>query len=324
MPRRWYQTLEIDNVVFEDVNRKDSIYWNEGKWNNFIAPLLPKECQTFLEIGTNAGLFLKMATDIGFTNVTGVEGNSRIMAQAREYKASIDGKYKLVHELVGHNLNLRNFPLADVVLIANTHYYFPVGVFSRLVDELRNRCLYCIVVSAKAKRRQGNATYDLESVRGYFRDWEEARLIDNVVDPGLADPCPRERMFGVLFKSNLNTLFVDDYYDDWYEAAKVPGHKSHELASALQEFTHEILKNGRYIEVKDTELYKYWALRTPGKSLDWVANAMYDKRDLILNIQENGIKEPIYLNKRLKLLDGLHRLSTAKALCYDHILARVL
>ncbi len=322
MPRRWYQTLPIDNVVFEDEKRKDSLYWNEGKWNSFVAPLLPNEGRTFLEIGTNAGLYLKMATDAGFTNVTGIEGNSYVMRQAREYKKSIDGKYNLVHEKVGGDLNLRSKPLADVVLIANAHYYFSIGAFSRLVDDLRNRCQYCIIVSAKAKRRSGNALYDLESVRGYFNDWKEIGLVQGVHDLGYDDPCPRERMYGILFESNLTQLFVDDYYDAWFDAAKNPEHRSYELAPALQAFTYEALYTSTRIE--DTQLFKYWANRMPGKSLDWLTHKMYDKRDLVLSIQEHGIKEPIYLNKRLKLLDGLHRLSTAKALCYDHILARVL
>ncbi len=86
---RWYQTVFIDGVdaVFEDVNRKVSKFWNEGKWDNFIKPLLTNvDKGSLLEIGCNAGLFLKMAKDEGFKKVIGVEASNRCCQQAELYK----------------------------------------------------------------------------------------------------------------------------------------------------------------------------------------------------------------------------------------------
>ena len=92
MPRRWYQTLEIDGVeqVFEDVKRADSKFWNEGKLDTFIAPLLPEERNTFIEIGCNAGLFLNKAREAGFERVIGIECNKQIFQQAEIYREHID------------------------------------------------------------------------------------------------------------------------------------------------------------------------------------------------------------------------------------------
>ena len=124
MARRWYQNLAVEGVTFEDTNRKDSKFWNEGKWRNFIEPLLPQDRQTFVEIGCNAGLFLKMATDAGFQDVIGIEANRQIMDQAKRYRERIGGTYQLLHQCVGKDFVLDELPLADVTLLSNVHYYF--------------------------------------------------------------------------------------------------------------------------------------------------------------------------------------------------------
>lgn len=323
MVRRWYQTIEIDGEgqVFEDINRKDSAFWNEGKWNNFIKPLLPKEKQTFIEIGCNAGLFLKMAEDEGFRNVVGVEGNSQIFQQAQSFKESNGGNYGLVNQLMGKDFALGDLPVADVVLIANMHYYLPVGVFSRLVDNFKNRSLYCIIVSARAKKRQGNATYYLSSVRGYFRDWQEMDVIDGLDMEG--DCCPREHMYGVLFRGNLSTINVGNYYGAWWEASKHWKHKSHELAPVMKDFFDRVLK-GEQFKYEDTLMYQYWRKREPKRSLEWTRDFLIYKESLAKDIQKNGIKEPIYIDQNGKMLDGIHRLTVAKLLGYKHILGRLI
>jgi len=260
-----------------------------------------------------------MATDAGFGDVIGVEGNRQIMQQAETFKETSGGKYKLVNQRIGVDFILEDLPVADVVLISNTHYYFTVGAFSKLVDALRNRSLYCIVVSARAKRRRGNALYDMNSVRGYFRDWREIATIESVDIEG--DPSPRPQMYSILFKGNLSTLGVDDYYDAWFEAAKSVGHKSHGLAPTMRDFFSRVLA-GEEFEYEDTPFYKYWRDRAPRRSSEWTKEFLLYKAGLAKDIQENGIKEPIYINQDNMLLDGLHRLCVAKLLGYEHVLVR--
>jgi SAM-dependent methyltransferase len=323
MPRRWYQTLEIDGIEqeFEDIKRAHSKFWNEGKWDTFIAPLLPEERRTFLEIGCNAGLFLKMAKDMGFERIIGIECNRQIFEQAKAYRNSVSGDWKLEHQCIRADFDIEQFPLADIVLISNTHYYMPVHVFSRLVDLLRNRCLYCIVVSARAKRRQGNAAWDWNHIHGYFADWEKMNSIAGISPNG--DLTPRDTMFSVLFKGNLTALDVDSIYDPWMEASESEDHKSHGLAPSMDDFFQRVL-NGDNFVYEDTAYYEYWRGRESKRSEEWTLDYITRKADLAKDIQSNGMHTPVYYGRKNKILDGIHRLSITKQLGHKYVLARII
>jgi SAM-dependent methyltransferase len=323
MPRRWYQTLEIDGVeqVFEDVKRADSKFWNEGKWDTFIHPLLPEERNTFIEIGCNAGLFLNKAREAGFERVIGIECNKQIFQQAEIYREHVGGDWELKNECIRDDFYIDKYPLADVVLISNAHYYMPVHVFARLVDRLRNHCLYCIIVSARAKRRQGNAAWDWNHLHGYFTDWEKINSVAGISPEG--DPTPRDTMYSVIFKSNLVALDVDAIYDPWMKASENENHKSHELAPALEDFLQKVL-NGDDFELRDTDFFRYWMKRESKRGEEWVLKWLEYKADTARDIQKNGMKTPYYFGRNNKTLDGLHRLCTAKQLGHKHIISRVI
>lgn len=320
MGRRWYQNVDIEGVEFEDPARKDSKFWNEGKWAHFIAPLLPEQRETFIEIGCNAGLFLKMATEAGFHRVIGVEADSRIMAQAQAFKRHAKGDWQLVHQKVGKNFVLDELPLADVTLISSAHYYFPIGAFSNLVDHLKSRTLCCLVVAAKARRLSGRAKYDLGSVRGYFRDWREIKVMEGLDMED--DPAPRRRMYGVSFKGNLDAWDIKNTYNLYrWQALRSDKFKKHGLSPALEEFFKKVL-SGVTFELKDTPLYRYW--ETMGYGPEAILGKLEYKKKLAEDVQANGMKEPIYYDRHGKLLDGIHRLVIAKELGYKHILVRCL
>jgi len=321
-PRRWYQNVEIDrlDVTYEDPRRKHSKFWGEGKWRNFIEPLLPPERETFIEIGCNAGLFLKLATDAGFKRVIGIEANSQIMDQARCYKTHNGYDYALLQRRVGTDLVLDELPVADVVLLANMHYYLPISALARLVDGLRNRALYCIVVSAKARRRAGNALYDLRSVRGYFNDWHEMKVVEGLDEDN--DPAPRLRMYGILFRGNLDVLDVESTCSLWQKySAGSRNYKRAALPAALEDFFRRALA-GEDFDVAETPLYEYWEKRDPSKPPEWIRKFLNYKKELAEDIRANGMKEPVYYDRKGELLDGGHRLMIARELGYKHVLIR--
>lgn len=317
----WYQNVEgVKDAVFKDPGRKDSRFWGEGKWKTFIEPLLPAERRTFIEIGCNAGLFLKLAMDEGYTDVIGVEACPQRMRQARQYRESNKYSYRLVHQEVGTDFELDQLPLADVTLMANVHYHLPVAVFSDLVDCLRSRTLYCLLVSARTGRRKGNARHYLESVRGYFRDWQEVEVVgDWQGEEGLDkdDPAPREQMYGVLFKGCLEAR---DTKSQWQKSvAEFGGGKDRlKIARGWREFFRAVL-DGEEIDLEQTFLYRYYSNRP-----DWILDRLEDKRVLANDIQANGMREPIYLDQKDRVLNGTHRLNLACELGYEHILIRKL
>lgn len=316
--RRWYQNVEIEGLAFEDPNRKGSKFWNEGKWHNFIEPLLPKDRRTFVEIGCNAGLYLKMAVEAGFKNVIGVEANPQIMAQATCFRDYSNGTWKLLQQRVGEDFVLDYLPLADVTLLANVHYYFPVGVFSNLVDRLKSRTLYCVLVSGKAPRRLGNAVHWIDAVRGYFRDWIEVGSIEGLEKKG--DPAQRKQMYGISFRGNLDVCDVKKACDRWYEKNS-SRHKDLTIFPALEEFFRKVLAD-EIFNSKETLLYQYWTERSPHASPGWILEKLAYKKHLAEDIQANGMKEPLYYDQKGKLLDGIHRLVIAKELGYEHVLIR--
>lgn len=330
---KWYQNVDgVEGAVFKDPLRKGSKFWGQGKWDNFIKPLLPAERRVFVEIGCNAGLFLKLAMDEGFENVIGIEASSQRMKQAERFRESNGYLYRLIQQKAGKDFELDQLPLADVILFANVHYYLPIHVFANLVDRLRTRTLYCIVVSAKATRRQGRARHYLESVRGYFRDWQEMEVVgDWKGAETLDDPSPRVQMYGVLFKGGLESWDVKQYWDRRdaadikakrkREAAgiKVKGPERFMLSGAVGGFFRKVL-NGEEFDFKETSLYEYWRAR--GWLPEDIEKKLAYNKWLFESVQRDGMKAPVYCDGKGHLLDGSHRLHIVRELGYKHVLVR--
>jgi len=319
-----YQNIEIpgEELIYIDRKRVHSKFWGKGKWDSFIKPLLPKERGTFIEIGCAEGMFLKMAVDEGFTNVIGIDPHSQRMEVARRFKESSGYPYKLIQQKVDADFDIDQMPLADVVLFSNVHYYFPLHVFMNLIDRLKSRVLYCIVVSAVSKKRSGCTVYYKKDTRGYFHDWQEVKIVEGVEKEG--DVAPREGMYSILFKGNLDICDVRKECSKWYKLT--PGTKKYKrfaFARALNKFNRRIL-SGEQFDFEETSIYQCWKEKRPEKSAKWVGGRVEYIKALSEDIQKNGIMKPIYFNHKGKLLDGMHRLSTAHELGYKHILMRKL
>lgn len=214
----------LQNVIIdgEDYGKKpehrNSMYCNEGKWNNFIVPLLPEnpEEMTFIEIGCNAGLFLKLAKGYGFRKVLGVEESKRTCEVAENYRrlsgldydiynASVD-KGSFANDISGR-FDINRLPAADVVLLSNVHYHLFLPVFLNFINEIRRKTRYVIVVSATNIKNHRFPKHDAESVRKYFSLWKEDGFIGQKYFEN--DPYPRD-MFSIRFKSEIHRVAIKD------------------------------------------------------------------------------------------------------------------
>lgn len=322
--RRWYQTLPVAGAVYEDPARRASCFWDVGKLATFIRPLLPPPARrgAFLEIGCNAGLFLHLAEEEGFRRVVGVESHGPYVEQAARYRATLPmAHYEVVRGVVGHGFDPAQFPLLDVVLLANVHYYFGIPAFVDLLDALRVRTAMLIVVSAEAHARESGPGPDLASVRGYCRDWTETGLTGPVVEP--ADPAPRANMFGVRFAGAIRAVPVAGLYGQW-QADRRRSNRSRwrDLVVALPAFVAAVL-DGQDLAVARQPYAAWWQRHHPNRPQAEIEALCTRKAALVLDLRARGQQRPIYLSRDEKVVDGLTRLVAAQHLGWQHLYARM-
>lgn len=321
-PVRLYQNIGAD-FLCENPKRKDSKFWNEGKWRNFIAPLLLEDCkdQTFVEMGCNAGLFLNLAGERGFRNVVGVEKSRSTCEEALRYRDLLGHDYKIFHRTAGVDFDLDEIPVADVTLLSTVHYYFDIDWWLKYLDRLRNKTRYCLVVSRPLRRKQHwRPGGELPEVRSYFGDWEETGTVTDV--PVGGDPHPRAGMFSVAFKSGLQRRKLDDLY------AKNEKHGTWkqgyiEMDAAKIKLAEEISRKDE-IKMEETDYYKQWVERKKG---EWPDEKIHEfvgaKIDLMLDVKHNGLREPLIIKSSGQICDGGHRLAILRALGHESAIARV-
>lgn len=317
-----YQNVDPEKYSPKDPLRANSNFYNEGRWYNFIEPLLPNDCssRTFLEIGCNAGMYLKMAKDKGFERVIGVEKNKRYVIQAKYYRKKIGYDYKIMRKRIGHwNSDYSSLPMADIVLFSCVHYHMRPIELVEFLDYLKLTAMNCIVVSVRdVKRTRVNRIGGSENeVWRYFRDWEG---IETITIDGSGDPAPRP-MYSVLFKNDLKKYRIKNLLYPQVYNKKLRAHK---YKSAFIEFIDKVVKNDM-VDIKKTRFYKEYIKIVAKKSLrvQWAKIERFKKlKHTIRDISKNGMKKPILVNKRGHILDGSHRIILLEYLGYEYVIGR--
>lgn len=300
-----HQNIIMDGVDMGAPARFGSKFCNEGKWDNFIKPLLP-EGDIFVEFGSNVGLLLSLAKK-KYSKVIGIERSVKDNKIAKKYRDSLGLDYEILETLIRKDTFM---PLADVTLLANFHYHQEIKEFLDILDQLKNRTRYCIIVSVEEPQRIWRAQSGQKDIEMYFKEWDLISQIKPISGDG--DPHPR-KMFSYLFKSpnvdridldKINFECVGDRYD------------------AMVEFANLVIKENDF----DITKTKYYDLQKLGRSHKWSQEKIYNfvkgKQELILDIQKNGLLEPIIINRDFFIMDGLHRYFATKALGHNSIIAR--
>ena len=311
---RWHQNIEIDGQELspENPQRKLSNFWNEGKWNNFIKPLLPQDPSemTFMEIGCNVGLYEKMATEYGFKKVIGIEKEKKDFEMAQWYRNALGMNYQLINQAIGEDLDIDKLPAADVVVLANMHYYVPIDLLIKFLDKLLYRTRYVIIVSRHLKDPRGwTPPSEFDSIRTMMKDWKEVDAI--FTDRGMLkdDPHPRE-MWSQLFEGKLERA----------ELAKCvrPEPLTREKRNLAQR-----IKDGDETTFKNSSYYRHWVERKKGEWKDGeILDFVQSKVNLFKSLLAEGQNEPILINMNNKIVDGGHRAVAMQQFGYKTVLAR--
>jgi len=320
-----YQNIgkEEGDFRWQNPKKKHSRFWNEGKWENFIEPLLPNDCrdQTFVEIGCNAGMFLKMAKERGYKNVVGIEKSRSTCEQAEKYRDSLGMDYKIINQAVGENFDFDNLPVADVFLLSTVHYYFDIQTWLKFIDKLKQKTRYCLLVSRSVdKDRHWQPSGEIEDLRHHFKYWHEIGAINDI--PAKGDPHPR-KLWSIMFESDLKRMQVKDIYiknerhGSWIEDYKKMNEAKIKLA--------EQMATDDKIKIEETDYYKRWTKR---KEKSWSKEKIHDfvrgKVDLMYDVKHNGLKDPLIVKAHGQICDGGHRLAILRALGYRNVIVRTI
>ena len=302
-PFATYQHLDDGRDTERGVREKDSKFWNEGKFNTFVVPLLPDDCSgmTFVEMGCNAGLFLKMAEDRGFSKVVGVEASEKAFKRGLEYRERVGGNYDIQFRYMERSI--KHMPVADYTVFVNSHYYMHIDQWLKYLDVLQSKTEYCIIVTDK--KANGNyciVSADVDEIKKYFKLWE---LVDHIPIQKIKDVHPRN-LQALCFKSpSVERVSMDDL--------DCGNHVQGHYYKALDKNVHPL--HTRYFKILRGYRKKKW-------SKEKLEQFMMDKVKLYESVKKYGLLNPIIVNSDGRVLDGNHRFMILKHLGHSSVLAR--
>jgi len=300
-----YQYISGEPMTERDKREANSKFWNKGKWDNFVLPFLPKDCSelSLVDMGCNAGLFLRLAEDMGFDKVIGVDSDKEAIARALKYREENGGSYDIQRRRVEQAL--RHLPMADFTVLANVHYYMGISEWLEYVHQLESKTRFCIIVSGKKRPFKHLAGSSLDGVRDYFKNWREVGLIDNVSKEG--DPSPRN-LFSVCFESPIITRERIDALDN---------------GNNQQEGFYQELDKG--VDPLRTRYYwrmKSYRMKEHGWSHKQVVDYINEKAVLYENVKRFGLMKQIIVSSKSRIIDGDHRCEMLRHLGHESILIR--
>lgn len=306
-PFNSYQYLEGDLLTERNKLEKDSKFWNEGKWDNFITPLLPKDCKdmTLIDVGCNSGLYLKMAKDWGFRRVIGIEPDKIAYQRAVNYRDKNGYVYELINDKIENCAD--SLPVADVTLLSNVHYYLIISDWLEYLDRLISKTCYCLIITKHSVDKHYLPLTSIPNTQLYFKNWQEVNSVYYVNPKN--DPSPR-LLWSFMFKSPILTRTpIEKLY-----------HRGGKLVTS---FYQKMDRNENY---KRTSYYKYWVKKQGFKdrklSLEQIDMLVKSKLELFKNVKKNGLMKPIVTRSDGKVIDGTHRVEMARQLGYSSVITR--
>jgi len=297
----WYQEAVINGVAMP-ARRKDGDT-SEYRWRTFVEPFLPDgRDRHFLELGSNAGFYLRKARALGY-KATGVERNPLYLSQAAYWEE----QEPVGVQTIEGDLNRAGIPLSHTVLLANIIYWLNPKQVRRLIFRLRRRALNVIVIGRHTRLKNHCSDCRKEAVKAWFQGWE---AIEGHTD---------HKHYSILFKNpELEEVNIDDV--EIYHYNNGPKKDTFERA-----FTRFLKKtnNGSMANIMTTHYYKYLVSRGVKRKKRRVLCERYMK--LLFDIKDRGLVKPIqalWIDGKLRLIDGDHRYLIAKFLGIKKVICR--
>jgi len=265
---------------------------------------------TFVEFGCNAGLFLKLAKQYGFDRVVGVDKSRSTLKQAEVYKKEHGLDYKIINKRVNKEFDYDEIPVADVTLMANFHYYLTIDEFLLLLDKMKFKTRYCIIVTAELDKGNWRAKADFDSLRRYFKDWKEVKTIYPINTKG--DSFPRV-MSSIMFESSLERMPIQNIWR-WTKERKLIGNV---VDIARKVATQEKVEN-----LKETGYFKTLIRARRRWQEKGVLRHMRERIRMLYDVKKQGLKEPLFVRSDGRLIEGNHRLILLKELGCESVIVR--
>ena len=301
-PFEVYQYLAGEPMTDRDKVEVGSKFWNKGKWDNFVFPLIKEvdKDMTFIDMGCNAGLFLKFAEDMGFGRVVGVDSNEEAVGRGVEWRDKNGGKYQFLCKTMESCID--ELPCADYTILANAHYYFTINDWLDYLDKLQYKTRYAIIVTAeKHHTNRCWASADYNDIRRYFKTWEEVGFIDELPLVG-ANP---RRLWSLCFKSPFIERVPIDSLD---------------CGNHVQDKFYEELDKG--ISYKETRYYRILKPYRKHWSEERLNTWVEERIRVYGSIKKDGLLRPILVGPNELILEGNHRYAMMRTLGFKTILIR--
>lgn len=341
----WYQDIDFKGlrVPLRYPKQRYSKFYQLGKWDNFILPLIPFDdfdTRDFVELGCNAGLYLLEAAKLGFKRVIGYEADHNFFVQLntamlyfREQNPSLYMRIDWYRNVIGKpeknvdasgvlQLEPRGIFVCDLVLIANLLYYLDETTALDLIKELAHRALYALVVTVEDAKNQSSG--DLDRTISYFSVyWKLKKLRKTTGELNDGDPAPR-KMASMLFESKIvREMDTDDLIQDTLKCGRKRRRDNESFYEKFGEFARLAL-NGRDTMSSGYLDYllgrgKLGHIKTP----DEIRKYVIWLHKLVCDLKNNGLREPItYFVGKGDRIDGFHRLAILKELGYRRVIVK--
>jgi len=296
---KWYQEAVINGVAMPTRRKGDT---NQKRWETFVEPFVSEGVGRFTDLGCNAGFYCRKMVDLGYM-AEGVEREPIFLGHARYWEEQDPKGVRIVEA----DINDYDIWCSHTVLLANVHYWLTPEQNKLLVKKLTDRALNVIVLGRHKMKEQHASPCYQEYIKELFEGWD----IHGTIEKG--------KHYSIHF-GNPNLVEKDVGDLSFFQQFM----KSERFLPAFREYI-ELVLSGRKVSLKDTAYADYLRWRR-FKSTRFLLER---HKKLILDIRDNGIREPIVIGRIIneqydenRLKDGDHRLIIAMELGMNKVICK--